>query len=161
MSSFETIQVINELSLEVRNFKKHRNGKAWSMSCEVCGDSKTNRRKARFGIAEKKDGYVVHCFNCGYSNSFIGYLKDFHPHLYSKLSINNFVQQVPTLYDLNYLLDGKTSDRILINIFYLNKFSNTKYWLDYLVKKKIKLTKNNLKILYKMHKDYWNEPRCL
>ena len=157
-NNFETLQVINELSLEVRNFKKHRNGKQWAMSCEVCGDSKVNRRKARFGIAEKGDGFVVHCFNCGYSNSLLGYLKDFHPQLYSKLSINNFVQQAPTLFDMNDLFYSGVSDKSLINIFYVNKFSNRKYWLDYLTQKKIVLSETNIRTLYNMHKEYWNEP---
>lgn len=158
MDNFETIQIINDLSIEVRNFKRGRNGKTWNWSCEVCGDSQINKRKARFGVAIKDNVFVCHCFNCGYSNTLAGYLKDFHPSHYEKFTIDKFIKQKPDLYDLNVLFDTKTSDKSLINIFYVNKFSNRKYWLDYLTQKKIVLSETNIRTLYNMHKEYWNEP---
>lgn len=160
MSSFDTIHIINDLAIEVRNFKRGRNGKTWNWSCEVCGDSTINKRKARFGVAIKDNVFVCHCFNCGYSNTLAGYLKDFHPLQYEKLTIDKFINNQPAMYDLNHLFDTLETKK-LINIFYLNKFSNSKYWLDYLSKKKIILSENNIRKLYVMHKDYWNESRSV
>ena len=157
MDNFEARQIISELSVEVRNFHKHRNGKSWSWSCEVCGDSRTNRRKARFGVALKDGSFVVHCFNCGYSASFSHYLKDYHPHQYERLVVSGFMEHNPLMNDIDRLFNGTVSDKTLANLFFINKFPNTKYWLDYLEKKKIKLKKENIKRLYNMHKEHWNE----
>lgn len=157
MDDFEVIQAINDVGLEVRNFKKHRNKDSWQFSCEVCGDSQVNRRKARFGIAKKDNAWVCHCFNCGYSNSLFGYLKDFHPSIYSRISVKSFESQQPLMYDLNHLIEGSVDSDTLTKIFFINKFSNNRYWLDYLVKKKITLKQDNIRKLYKMHKDYWHE----
>ena len=157
MDNFEARQIISELSTEVRNFKKHRNGKSWSWSCLCCGDSRTNRRKARFGVAVKDNSFVVHCFNCGYSASFAHYLKDYHPNHYERLVVTGFMEHNPLLNDIDRLFNGEVSDKSLVSLFFINKFSNPKYWLHYLEKKKIKLAKDNIRKLYNMHKEHWNE----
>ena len=161
MDSFEVRQVINELSIEVRNFRRSRDGKSWTWSCEVCGDSRINKRKARFGVAIKDGSFVCHCFNCGYSASFIHYLKDFHPHQYERVVVSGFMEHNPLMNDIDRLFNGQVSDKSLLSLFYINNFSNTKYWLDYLEKKKIKLKKENIRKLYNMHKEYWNETHSM
>jgi len=47
MSFLETIQIINELALEVRNFERSKDNTKWKWSCLICGDSKKDQRKAR------------------------------------------------------------------------------------------------------------------
>lgn len=161
MDDFEVVQAINDVGLEVRNFKKHRNRNQWQWSCEVCGDSKMDRRKARFGVSKRDGSWVCHCFNCSYSNTLRGYLKDFHPNIYSRLTVVTFEKQKPQMYDLNHLVEGAVDDETLYYIFFINKYSNTKYWLDYLAKKKVLLTKKNIHKLYKLHKEFWNESRSI
>ena len=156
MDDFEVRQLLDDLQFDVRNFKKHRNKSEWVWSCLVCGDSKVNTRKARFGVAKKSNVWVCHCFNCGYSNTLTSYLKDFHPRLYERVTVDSFLKMNPELYSLDHVFD-RVSDKVLRNIFFINKFRNKKYWLHYLMNKKIKLSKQNVKRLYNMHKEYWNE----
>lgn len=148
------ISAIHDVGLEVRNFKKNRNG-SFAWSCEVCGDSATDHRKARFGVANKDGVYVVHCFNCGYSNTFTSYLKDFHFNIYQRLNVEKFFDKTPTLYDLNSLFK-KVNEKTLINIFFVSKFRQPSLWLNYLEHKNIKLNKNNMVTLAKLHKTYWS-----
>ena len=155
MDNVEMRQAVADISLEVRNFRKNRNGKAWHWSCLVCGDSRTNKRKARFGVALKDGGYVCHCFNCGYSNTFIGYLRDFHPNIYERVTVDSFINSAPALYDLNHLVQGAVSDNVLTHIFYIDKYSVPKVWLQNLEHKKISLSEKNLKRLYNIHRTYY------
>lgn len=157
MEDFEVIQIINDLSFEVRNFKKHRSRNQWQFSCEVCGDSKVNRHKARFGISKKSSMWVCHCFNCNYSNTLSSYLKHFHPNLYERYVMDTFEKQKHHIFELDHLVEYSASSTVLSNLFFINRYSNTKQWLDYLEHKKIKLKKSNLKKLYYLHKEYWNE----
>lgn len=157
IDSFITRQIISDLAFEVRNFHKNRDGKSWGYSCVVCGDSKTNKRKARFGIAIKDGVAVCNCFNCGYSNTFTGYLKDFHPNLYERYMAETFLSQKPSLYELDHLFDGNVTEKALSNIFYVTKYKDVRLWLQYLEHKKITLKEKNLKKLYNIHKKYYLE----
>lgn len=56
----------------------HGNGR-----CKVCGDSAKSKTLCRFHVREYSGACFVSCFNCGYSTNLIGYLKTFHPSLYS------------------------------------------------------------------------------
>lgn len=117
MSYLETIQVINDIALEVRNFERSKDNTKWRWSCLVCGDSKKDLRKARFGVARKQNEFLCHCFNCGYSAHFNYYLKEYHPHLSTKLSVTKIKSEMPSLYDHNDLIN-KLPPEILKHIFY-------------------------------------------
>ena len=52
------------------------------MRCPICGDSKKDEFKARFWAKEYEDTVMLKCFNCEYSNSLSGYLKNEEPELY-------------------------------------------------------------------------------
>lgn len=156
MDDFEVIQILNDLKLEVRNFKKNRNRNQWHWSCEVCGDSRIDTRKARFGVTKKDNVWVCNCFNCGYSNTFNSYLKHFHPRYYDRVTVSSFNNNIPQMYDLNYLVEGAVEDKKLIHLFFINRYSNTKLWLEYFKSKKISLKESNIRRLYNIHKDYWN-----
>ena len=53
------ITIADQLTYEVRNYKK-KSQYSWNWSCQVCGDSATNPRKARFWVDAKKQGLVCH-----------------------------------------------------------------------------------------------------
>ena len=146
---FELVEYANRLNSEVRNWSKHPKLNQWKFSCLVCGDSATDSRKARFGIQISPDnGGVCHCFNCGYSNTFRGYLKDYHPHLYTELVNNDFLSTKPSISDVNDIF-SKVSEDVLYHIFYLNKptFSAV---IDELSAKKVMLSRENLGKLLKI-----------
>ena len=161
MDDFEVVQIINDLALEVRNFKKHRSRNQWQFSCEVCGDSRVNRTKARFGIAKKDGMWVCHCFNCGYSNTLSSYLKHFHPNLHERYIIDQFEKQKPQMFELDHLVEYSVSNKVLNSIFFINKIQDSRSWLAYLERKKILLKRKNLEKLYTLHKDYWNAKRSM
>jgi transcription elongation factor Elf1 len=54
------------LSFRLRNFK--RKGSAWNFSCPYCGDSKTDKRKARGYVYNRKGKLRYYCHNCGIPN---------------------------------------------------------------------------------------------
>jgi len=147
------IEAIRNLKFEVRNFKETKRGVSWNFSCLVCGDSVRDLKKARFGVTRKDGDFVCNCFNCGYANNFVQYLKVFHPKEYQKI-VYESVQSENTLYDLNPLF-GKLEISQLENIFWVPKERSVRNWVGILDRNKIKLSKSNLRKLFQMHKEYW------
>lgn len=153
MDNVEIRQAIADLRYDVRNFHADRGGKMWRWSCLVCGDSNTNRNKARFYVSIKDGSAVCHCHNCGYSAGFTHYLKDFHPRIYSQYSVDTFKKQAPTLYDINHLIDKCDSD-VIVPLFYIDKYPDAKDWLNNLRLKNIRLTEKTARKAYYIHRDY-------
>lgn len=60
--------------------------------CPICGDSQKNRSKARFHVFEhnKNSFLVCKCFNCGYTNSFDNFLKEFEPETHKMYLMEKF-----------------------------------------------------------------------
>lgn len=56
---------IQQVSFRLRNFKHHRN--TFNFSCPFCGDSKTDRRKARGYLYLRNGRYKYFCHNCNIS----------------------------------------------------------------------------------------------
>lgn len=140
----------------VRNFRQN-SPQSWQFSCDICGDSRKDRRKARFGINVKDGGLVCHCFNCDWSGSFLTYLRYQHPDLAQRVSRENFVtQQTSTLYDLSRLVSEADSE-ILSQLFYINKYSDTQKWVNKLESLKIKLNRDAFRKLYNVHNRIHNE----
>lgn len=54
---------VGMLSFRLRNFKRKGNDQ-WNFSCPFCGDSKTNKHKARGFIFERKGKLRYYCHNC-------------------------------------------------------------------------------------------------
>lgn len=74
---------INLFSSHVRNFKWQNNNTA-RCSCPICGDSKTNKFKARMYFITDGKGYRIHCHNCGASMNFRGFLKTVNNELFEQ-----------------------------------------------------------------------------
>lgn len=74
---------INLFSSHVRNFKWQGNNTA-RCSCPICGDSKTNKFKARMYFITDGKGYRIHCHNCGASMNFRGFLKTVNNELFEQ-----------------------------------------------------------------------------
>lgn len=64
------------MSSSLRNFKKVREGR-YQFSCPICGDSSTNKKKARGYLLSKDNDYIYFCHNCLYSTSFYNFLKEY------------------------------------------------------------------------------------
>lgn len=74
---------INLYSSHVRNFK-WQNETTARCSCPICGDSKTNKFKARMYFINDGKGYRIHCHNCGASMNFRGFLKTINNELFEQ-----------------------------------------------------------------------------
>ena len=59
---------VSQLSFRLRNFKK-KGQNVWNFSCPVCGDSHTNKSKARGYVYSKKGKLMYHCHNCNVTMS--------------------------------------------------------------------------------------------
>ena len=78
------------LSSRVRNFKS-RGNYLFNFSCPVCGDSQTNKRKARFYIyPEGRKRLKVKCHKCQYNNPLWLFLKEHVPDLYTDYRYETF-----------------------------------------------------------------------
>lgn len=52
--------------------------------CPVCGDSSTDKSKARFWYYHHKGTPFVNCFNCAYTKPFEWFMKEYYPDEYDK-----------------------------------------------------------------------------
>lgn len=69
---------------------KRRGDHLWNFRCVVCGDSKTNKSKARGYIYKVKTGLFVKCHNCSYGATIGGFLKDVDPNLHQQYVVENY-----------------------------------------------------------------------
>jgi len=95
MSLHEEMIAADGLQFEVRNYRK-KGQYSWNWSCNICGDSATNSRKARFWVDAKQGSLVCHCFNCGYSAPFTLYLRDHHAHHAESFRRSTIREAAPT-----------------------------------------------------------------
>jgi predicted RNA-binding Zn-ribbon protein involved in translation (DUF1610 family) len=77
------------LSSSVRNFKKKQNN-VWEFSCPICGDSATNKRRARGYIYLRGQKYKYACHNCGAGMYFSTLLEHVNPILYREYRFEQF-----------------------------------------------------------------------
>ena len=83
------VKYANLLSCRVRNFKK-RGDYLYNFSCPVCGDSHTNKTKARGYIYKMKTGLVYKCHNCGQGMNLGNLIKHVDPNLYQEYVLENY-----------------------------------------------------------------------
>lgn len=86
---FIDVKYANMLGPRLRNFK-HKSEYLWNFSCNVCGDSKTNKLKARGYIYRTKTGLFVKCHNCGYASNLGNLIKQLDVNLYKEYVLENY-----------------------------------------------------------------------
>lgn len=74
---------VSLLSFRLRNFRA-RGQHNWNFSCPLCGDSKTNKRKARGYVYPLKGKLVYHCHNCNATMDIQKFLKTIDQSLYDE-----------------------------------------------------------------------------
>lgn len=85
MSWLET-KYIGILSPRLKNFKR-KSSNLFNMSCPICGDSETNKKKARGYVFNKQDKWVYFCHNCGASMSLSNFIKMLDQNLYNEMQL--------------------------------------------------------------------------
>ena len=77
------------LGSRLRNFKQQKDY-LWNFSCPVCGDSTTNKLKARGYIYRKKSDLFVKCHNCGYGSNLGNLIKRVDATLYDEYVLERY-----------------------------------------------------------------------
>jgi transcription elongation factor Elf1 len=83
---------IGLMSGRLRNFKRRGPGR-YSFSCPICGDSESDKRKARGNIYTKQGRLMFHCFNCSASTNVPNLIKSIDASLYSEYSIERLREE--------------------------------------------------------------------
>ena len=153
ISAVELEILRSEMPGLVRNYRQTRPYE-WKWSCDICNDSMKDRRKARFGVAKVGTDLLCHCFNCDWAGSFYTYLKYQHPDLATRVNRTKYVENFSSnAYNLDKIIAEVDSDS-LVQLFYINKFADSKQWLKELEKRKIRFSdKESIRKLYNLHKE--------
>ena len=77
------------ISGRLRNFKQ-KNTNLWNFSCPFCGDSQTNKTKARGYVFAKGTSLLYRCHNCGVSTNAANLIKRVDPNLFKEYSLEQF-----------------------------------------------------------------------
>lgn len=77
------------ISGRLRNFKQ-KNTNLWNFSCPFCGDSQTNKTKARGYVFVKGTSLLYRCHNCGVSTNAANLIKRVDPNLFKEYSLERF-----------------------------------------------------------------------
>jgi len=85
---------IGMVSNRLRNYKR-KSGDLYNFSCPFCGDSETDRKKARGYVYTKKGNTLFHCHNCELTYSFVNFLKNLDYQLYSEFSVERLKDEKP------------------------------------------------------------------
>ena len=83
---------ISLLSFRLRNFKK-KNNQLWNFSCPLCGDSKTNPRKARGYVYSVKGTLRYHCHKCGVTTNVPNLIKHLDSNLYDEYNKESLISK--------------------------------------------------------------------
>lgn len=85
---------IGLVSNRLRNYKR-KSATLFNFSCPFCGDSESDRKKARGYVFTKKGNTLFHCHNCGLSHNFPNFLKNLDYQLYSEFSLERLKDEKP------------------------------------------------------------------
>ena len=86
---YTEIKYLNMLSPRLQKFKKKADF-LWNFRCPICGDSKTNKNKARGFVFQVKGNLLYKCHNCQYSVPFPKLLEDMDPVMYKQYRMEKF-----------------------------------------------------------------------
>jgi transcription elongation factor Elf1 len=89
---------IGIVSTRLQNFKR-KGPNLYNFRCMFCGDSSSNKNKARAYIYEKKGKMAFHCHNCGASASVQNFIKMLDQNVYNEMQMEK-------------LMDSKTPEQI-------------------------------------------------
>lgn len=126
------------LSPQLRNFRKKSN-RVYNFSCPICGDSETNKRKARGYLWEKKGTLSYHCHNCGaHFKSFDKFLYRVNDSLYYQYKIEKYKEVNPQVQVKEAEKKIVSYDRnVFKDLFPISILDKDHYAKQYVMKRKI------------------------
>lgn len=84
---------IAKISHRLESFKKKKDS-LYNCRCPICGDSQSNKTKARGFFYESKDGsFLYKCHNCGVGRNVGSFLRELFPDVYQEYKLDKFRDQ--------------------------------------------------------------------
>lgn len=160
------VKYANIVGAQLRNYKRKQEY-LWNFSCPVCGDSKTNRSKARGYIYRAKTSLFVKCHKCGYGTNIGNFIKYVDTNLYEEYALETYKeggapraaharsdQAIPQMFQQMEAIE--ISDSILDSLKRIDQLPETHPAVKYIAKREIPRDKWNLLYLCNKFKKYVN-----
>jgi len=93
MPSYIDTKYVNLISLRLPMFKRKNDG-LYNFRCPFCGDSRKSKTKARGYFYQKRTDLFFRCHNCGQSNTFSNFLKQFDGEIYKEYALERYKEGV-------------------------------------------------------------------
>ncbi len=93
MPSYIDTKYVNLISLRLPMFKRKNDG-LYNFRCPFCGDSQKSKTKARGYFYQKRTDLFFRCHNCGQSNTFSNFLKQFDGEIYKEYALERYKEGV-------------------------------------------------------------------
>lgn len=108
MTFFLQLSYAKILGTQLERFKIKRNSPFLANSrCPVCGDSATDKKKARFYIYEKNNELNCNCLNCGLSTTLVSFLKNNNRSIYNQYIFDRF-----KTHDRSHVIKSNTENKL-------------------------------------------------
>jgi hypothetical protein len=150
------------LGTRLRNFAK-KNDYLWNYSCPICGDSKTNPRKARGYIYKFKQDLLVKCHKCGYSTNIGNLIKYIDSNLYDEYVVERYKNGATRYNDHKYIaevlpptVDLDLDDLVLDELSRIDRMRDEHPAVQYVANRNIPKDKWNLLYFSPKFKSYVN-----
>jgi hypothetical protein len=151
------------LGSRLRNFKQKKDY-LWNYSCAVCGDSSTNKLKARGYIYRMKNDLFVKCHNCNYGTNIGNFIKYVDSTLYDEYVLERYKSGASKYNDHKDIKETNVDltptkilqDDTLDGLKCLNELEESHPAIQYLIKRKIPKDKWNLLYFSPKFKAYTN-----
>lgn len=91
MSLYIDIKYLHAISHRLENFKK-KSQDLYNCRCPICGDSSRNKKKSRGYFYRGKNDLYYKCHNCGASQHFGTFLKNFDSNQYSQYVVERYAE---------------------------------------------------------------------
>lgn len=89
MALYIDTKYVRMVSSRLRNFKQ-KNTNLWNFSCPYCGDSQTNKLKARGYVYAKGNDLFYRCHNCGVGTNAANFIKHVDPSLHGEYVLEKY-----------------------------------------------------------------------
>ena len=138
------------ISGRLRNFKQ-KNTNLWNFSCPFCGDSQTNKTKARGYVFAKGTSLLYRCHNCGVSTNAANLIKRVDPSLFKEYSLERFKESTTGhANNRNFAVDVPTTrfgkvqkQRVFDHAEWISQLPSGHFCLTYVQARKIPLKHYN------------------
>lgn len=108
------LKYISQLAPRLRNFKEKKDN-TFNFSCPYCGDSTTNKLKARGYVYKMKNDLFYKCHNCGIGANAGNLIKHVDPHLYEQYVVERY-KSGPKRYNAHKTIEMPKSREIIVEL---------------------------------------------